>query len=425
MKVALAIAGVLAVMVVLVVAMGGGFLSFVQQAQQSQTAAGGDFSDVANAALELQGHIFGSRSNQYNDKSDTFMQRVMSYWATYCPGTGTGGICALAQSGNLQCVQFVTAAYWLGGDPLTDHPDAVMFWQNYANKPGWQQIPSPSADPSAPKEAPHLGDLMVFRGGTHLEQGKMVEYGHIGIVVNFTAPSASQNGSIEIAQANGPGTKFPPQSNNPWVASDKPGNTYMMTVRPDYRIDTWGPYSLDGVEYSGMTVLGFLHHVVPPRPNVSGQLTANAQSLPAGLSFAMPYVREAWDDAVAAGIPPGYYVRQINQESGFNPSALSPAGAQGIAQFMPATAAGIPNPQGAGMLNPWDPHQALIAGARYMARALQKYSGDYAKALAAYNGGDGAVNAAETAAANAGNGSTWLDHLVPETRYYIQVIMGI
>src|SRR5262249_4450666 len=80
------------------------------------------------------------------------------------------------------------------------------------------------------------------------------------IVVDFTKPSASHDGSIEIAQANGPGTKYPPLSEHPWVASDKAGNTYVMTVHPDYRIDTWGPYTHDGVSYSGMTVLGFLHH---------------------------------------------------------------------------------------------------------------------------------------------------------------------
>ena len=80
---------------------------------------------------------------------------------------------------------------------------------------------------------------------------------------------------------------------------------------------------------------------------------------------------------------------------------------------------------GPGVLNPWDPHQALIAGARYMARAVQQQGGNYAKALAAYNGVQGEVAAAEKVAVNARDGSTWLDHLYTETRDYIRVITGI
>src|SRR4249920_847941 len=50
------------------------------------------------------------------------------------------------------------------------------------------------------------------------------------------------------------------------------------------------------------------------------------------------FVTLAGQDAASAGISPDIFVRQINQESGFNPSAVSPAGAIGIAQFEPATA---------------------------------------------------------------------------------------
>src|SRR5690348_12785178 len=53
------------------------------------------------------------------------------------------------------------------------------------------------------------------------------------------------------------------------------------------------------------------------------------------------YIAIAQQDAIAAGISPVYFVRQINQESGFNPYAVSPAGAEGIAQFEPGTAAGL------------------------------------------------------------------------------------
>src|SRR5262252_8785323 len=85
------------------------------------------------------------------------------------------------------------------------------------------------------------------------------------------------------------------------------------------------------------------------------------------------------------GIDPDIFVRQIQQESGFNPSARSPAGATGIAQFMPDTARGMG-------IDPSDPYAALDAAARLDASNLQKYGGDYSKALAAYNAGGGNVD---------------------------------
>lgn len=89
--------------------------------------------------------------------------------------------------------------------------------------------------------------------------------------------------------------------------------------------------------------------------------------------------------AIAAGIDPDIYLRQINQESGFNPNAKSPAGATGIAQFMPDTARGLG-------VDPNDPVASLKAAAKFMRKQLDHYHGDYAKALAAYNAGGAAVD---------------------------------
>ncbi len=125
------------------------------------------------------------------------------------------------------------------------------------------------------------------------------------------------------------------------------------------------------------------------------------------------YVAIAQQDATAVGIPPAYFVRQIQQESGFNPNAVSPAGAVGIAQFEPGTAAGLG-------INPWDPIQALKGAATLMANYARQYGGDYAKALAAYNGGTGTVQSAVNNC-----GANWLNCLPGETRHYIYIIMGI
>jgi len=125
------------------------------------------------------------------------------------------------------------------------------------------------------------------------------------------------------------------------------------------------------------------------------------------------YIAIAQQDALDAGIPSTYVIRQINLESGFNPRAVSPSGAVGIAQFLPDTAANLG-------INPWDPIQALRGAARLMASYVHLYKGNYAMALAAYNGGTAAVQHAFSVC-----GSSWINCLPAETRNYIYRIMGI
>ncbi len=72
-------------------------------------------------------------------------------------------------------------------------------------------------------------------------------------------------------------------------------------------------------------------------------------------------------------------------ESGFNPDAVSSAGAQGVMQLMPATARGL------GVTDSFDPEQNIMGGAKYIAQKLQDYHGDIELALAAYNAGSGNV----------------------------------
>lgn len=85
------------------------------------------------------------------------------------------------------------------------------------------------------------------------------------------------------------------------------------------------------------------------------------------------------------GVPVALLKAVARAESGFRSDAVSPAGAQGLMQLMPATGRGL------GVTNPFDPEQSIDAGARYLKEGLKKFGGDERLALAAYNAGPGAV----------------------------------
>lgn len=86
------------------------------------------------------------------------------------------------------------------------------------------------------------------------------------------------------------------------------------------------------------------------------------------------------------GIDPTLLAAVAKQESGFQPGAVSGAGAQGLMQLMPATAAGLG-------VSPFDPASAIDGAAQLLSGYLQRYGGSVPDALAAYNAGPGAVAA--------------------------------
>lgn len=111
--------------------------------------------------------------------------------------------------------------------------------------------------------------------------------------------------------------------------------------------------------------------------------------------------------AAESDIPPAFFARLIWQESKFKHDAQSPVGAQGVAQFMPRTAAEM------GLDDPFDPRKALPASARFL-RKLHDQFGNLGLAAAAYNAGSGRIQ-------------NWLARRGPlpdETRNYVRKVTG-
>jgi soluble lytic murein transglycosylase-like protein len=103
------------------------------------------------------------------------------------------------------------------------------------------------------------------------------------------------------------------------------------------------------------------------------------------LDPSVPYAAQIEAAAGRNGVDPALLAGLIKAESGFDPNAGSPAGAQGLTQLMPETASGL------GVTNPFDPEQAIEGGARLLHENLEKFDGNAELALAAYNAGPGAV----------------------------------
>jgi len=144
-----------------------------------------------------------------------------------------------------------------------------------------------------------------------------------------------------------------------------------------------------------------------PAPSVDDQTKPGPAEKATPAPSADEICRTVEQAAGEYGLPVEFFARVIWQESRFNAQAISPKGAEGIAQFMPATA------EFRGLADPFDPIAALHKAAGYLAD-LRKAFGNLGLAAAGYNAGPGRVSA-------------WLagtSALPSETRNYVAITTG-
>ncbi len=144
----------------------------------------------------------------------------------------------------------------------------------------------------------------------------------------------------------------------------------LITLMPAAAIADWCPPSM------GLTLPPICDRRVSSAPPVPLKRPESIAAL-SGTARICSLIARAADEH---GLPRPFFARLIWKESRFDIHALSPAGAQGIAQFMPGTA------RIRGLANPWDPEQAIPASAHFLAD-LKARLGNFGLAAAGYNGG--------------------------------------
>jgi soluble lytic murein transglycosylase-like protein len=140
--------------------------------------------------------------------------------------------------------------------------------------------------------------------------------------------------------------------------------------------------------------------------SISPTTSATVPATTSQAAGAVPYQSLIEESCARYGVDPALLAGLIEQESHFDPTVGSPAGAQGLTELMPETAASL------GVTDPHDPAQSIDAGARLLSEKLAEFGGDTELALAAYNAGSGAVQQYDGIPP------------YPETQEYVKKVLG-
>jgi membrane-bound lytic murein transglycosylase B len=164
------------------------------------------------------------------------------------------------------------------------------------------------------------------------------------------------------------------------VGESGPAGTTFASALDSAQSEATGPPVTAGAYTPPIEQAAARYGLDPAQSETTGP-TATAESTAAAGAYT-PLIEQA---AARYGLDPAILQGLIQQESGFDPSARSSAGALGLTQLMPSTAASL------GVSEPLDPAQSIEGGARYLSQLLHQFAGNTADALAAYNAGPGAV----------------------------------
>ncbi len=266
-----------------------------------------------------------------------------------------------------QAEKYLGVPYVYGGESTSGFDCSGLVQQVFSNLgvsvPRGSDAQSQVGTPVASLAAAQPGDLLFFNSdgdvtghvGIYVGNGMMVDAPHTGATVQIE-PVWSSLTSIR---------RVVPPSVSESVGQNGYFNTSLMVQVPGQGL----------VSSSGS--LGMVPSLSSAGPTGGASPGSLGGSVPANL---VPLFMAA---GTKYGVSPQLLAAVAQEESGFNPSAVSSAGAQGLMQIMPSTAAGLG-------INPMDPAQAVDGAAQILAGNIQNF-GSVPLALAAYNAGAGAV----------------------------------
>lgn len=258
---------------------------------------------------------------------------------------------------------------------------------NWGNASSW--LSSAQASGFTTSQTPAVGAIVVYGAN-----GGYSQYGHVAIVT-----AVNPDGTFQVSEMNYNG--FDQVDSRTSTMADVSGFIDMggMTLHGDLSLSaTQQTEQLQNTDEqlqqefpSAVSVFEKYFGRVPTTNELLQTVGAKSATVSTGgqsqgVVSATPQQYAGMIESAAAqyGISALLLSAQIQQESGFNANAQSSAGALGIAQFMPGTAAGLG-------VNPMDPQSAINGMAKLMSQYFQQF-GSWTKALYAYNGGPGSVN---------------------------------